>query len=148
MREAPRKVSRGAGMSRVAAKLLGVTLVLGISTSAFCAAIKSAPGRGGSVIIQLSGGIVPGDGDALVTGSLRARERGVYDSQAVVAAHKVNIRDPKNAPKLIVRDLHWTGGRGGARRGLGKRRRHSRVEGHVTLDLLHHLVNMSIQYRD
>ena len=72
MREAPRKVSRGAGMRRVAAK----TLVLGISTPAFCAAIKSIPGRGGSVIIQLSGGIVPGDGDAFVSALQKAAAAG------------------------------------------------------------------------
>src|ERR1700745_3659575 len=40
----------GAGMRRVAAKLLGVTLVLGISTPAFCAEIKSVPGRPGAIV--------------------------------------------------------------------------------------------------
>ena len=63
-------------MRRVAAKLLGVTLVLGISTPAFCAAIRSAPGRGGSVIIQLSGGIVPGDGETFIVALQKAAASG------------------------------------------------------------------------
>src|ERR1700741_4655845 len=62
-------------MRRLAAKLLGVTLVLGTSTPAFCAAIKSVPGRRGSVIIQLSGGIVPGDGEAFIVALQKAARR-------------------------------------------------------------------------
>src|SRR6476660_9239991 len=63
-------------MRPVAAKLLGVTLVLGISTPAFCAEIKSVPGRRGSVIVQLSGGIVPGDGEAFIVALQKAAAAG------------------------------------------------------------------------
>jgi len=62
-------------MRRVAAKLVGLILALGISTPAFCAAIKSVAGKRGSIIIQLSGGIVPGDGEAFIVALQQAARR-------------------------------------------------------------------------
>jgi len=53
-------------MKRITTKLLGGTLALGISTPAFCAEIKSVPGKRGSVIIQVSGSVVPGDGETFI----------------------------------------------------------------------------------
>lgn len=48
-------------------------MALGMSTTAFCAAIKSIPGKRGSVIILVSGGIGPGDGEAFI-GALKKAE--------------------------------------------------------------------------
>ena len=63
-------------MRRVAAKLVGLILALGISTPAFCAAIKSVAGKRGSIIIQVSGGIVPGDGEAFIAALQKAAATG------------------------------------------------------------------------
>jgi hypothetical protein len=63
-------------MRRVAARLVGVALALGISTPAFCAGIKSIPGKQGSIIIQVSGGIVAGDGEAFLGALQKAAAAG------------------------------------------------------------------------
>jgi hypothetical protein len=63
-------------MRRVAAKLVGLILALGISTPACCAAIKSVAGKRGSIIIQVSGGIVPGDGEAFIAALQKAAATG------------------------------------------------------------------------
>jgi hypothetical protein len=55
------------------AKLLGIVLALGISAPAFSANIKSIPGKAGSAIIMVSGGIGSGDGEAFI-GALRKAE--------------------------------------------------------------------------
>jgi hypothetical protein len=63
-------------MRRVAAKLVGLILALGISTPACCAAIKSVAGKRGSIIIQVSGGTVPGDGEAFIAALQKAAATG------------------------------------------------------------------------
>jgi len=52
---------------------LGIVLTLGIGAPAFAASIKGIPGKRGSVIIQVSGMIGLGDGEALI-GALKKAE--------------------------------------------------------------------------
>jgi hypothetical protein len=70
-----RKFSRGRHEARCG-EVVGVALALGISTPAFCAAMKSIPGKQGSIIIQVSGGIVPGDGEAFLAALQKAAAAG------------------------------------------------------------------------
>src|SRR5450432_3927480 len=75
-----------------------------------------------------------------------ALQRRVDDRKALIARLEVDTGNPKQAAKLVVGDLHRSGRGGGARRRLRERGRARGVEGDVALDLLHHLMDVAVQY--
>src|ERR1700689_1050709 len=54
---------------------------------------------------------------------------------------------PEHRSQLFGRNLERSGSRADAGNGLGVGRRARRMEGHVALDLLHDLMNVSVQHR-
>src|SRR5215212_4858692 len=71
----------------------------------------------------------------------------VDDRQGLITWLEVDARNTEQSAKLVVADLHRAGRGGRAGRRLRKRGRTRGVEGDVALDLLHHLVNVTVQYR-
>src|ERR1700738_1072771 len=82
----------------------------------------------------------------VITNFLLALQWRVDDREALIAALEVDAGNAKQAAKLVVGDLHRPGRGGGARRRLRESGRARVVEGDVALDLLHHLVDVAVQY--
>src|SRR3979490_2286887 len=76
-----------------------------------------------------------------------ALQRRVDDGEALIAGLEVDAGDAEHRAKLVVGDLHRSGRRGTARRGLREGGRARGVERHVAFDLLHHLVDVAVQHR-
>src|SRR5437588_5641479 len=62
--------------------------------------------------------------------------------------HVIDIGDAKNITELVCWDFHRPRAFGCARRRLRESSRKRSVEGHITLDFLHCLVDMPVQNRD
>src|SRR3954470_20876249 len=77
-----------------------------------------------------------------------ALQRRVDDGEALVAALECHGADAEQRAKLVVGNLHRTGRRGAARRRLRERCRTGSVKRHVALDLLHHLMNVTVEHGD
>src|SRR5438552_12760479 len=64
------------------------------------------------------------------------------------ALNVIHVSDSEQTAQLLGRHLHWAWSISFARRRLDKCRRESGMEGHISFDLLHGLVNVPVQHRD
>src|SRR4051794_29723654 len=77
-----------------------------------------------------------------------ALQRLIDDGEPLIALLERHAGNTEQRAQLVVRDLHRTGrGRSTGRR-LRERGRARGVERHIALDLLHHLVDVAVEYRD
>src|SRR5882672_5425991 len=106
-----------------------------------------APLRQSDIAAAMANRPRPRRASDVITSSLLALQRRVDDREALIARLEVDAGNAEQATELVVGDLHRSGRGGGARRRLRKRGRARGVEGDVALDLLHHLVDMAIEYR-
>src|SRR6185437_11317884 len=75
-----------------------------------------------------------------------ALQRGVDDGELLVATIEGHARGAEHGAQFVVRHLHRAGRLRRARRRLRERGRARGVEGDVTLDLLHHLMNVPVEH--
>src|SRR3954471_8490207 len=76
-----------------------------------------------------------------------ALQRRVDDGQALFAGLEVDAGNAEQAAKLVVGDLHRSGGGRGARRRLREGGRARGVERDIAFHLLHHLMDVTVQHR-
>src|SRR5256885_6330947 len=84
----------------------------------------------------------------VIAGFLLALQRGVDDRKALLARLEVDAGNAEQRTQLGILDLHRPGRGRRARRRLREGGRACGVEGHVALDLLHHLVDVAVEYGD
>src|SRR3954468_8851725 len=75
-----------------------------------------------------------------------ALQRGVDDSETLVAAFERHAGDAEHRAELVFGYLHRSGRRRGSRRRLRKRGRACGVKGDIAFDLLHHLMDMAVEH--
>src|SRR5882757_1400135 len=82
----------------------------------------------------------------VMTNFLLALQRRVDDRKPLIARLEVDAGDAEQAAQPVVGDLHRAGRRGGARRWLREGGGARRMEGDVAFDLLHHLMDVAVEY--
>src|SRR6185312_4918941 len=75
-------------------------------------------------------------------------QRRVDDAEPLLALLAGDAGSAEQRAQLVACDLHRAGRLRRTGRGLRERGRARRVEGDVTLDLLHHLVDMAVEHGD
>ena len=74
-------------------------------------------------------------------------ERLVDDREPLLPTLEVNVGDAEQRTQLVVGNLHRSRRGRRARRGLRKGGGHGGVKGDVALDLLHDLVDVTVEHR-
>src|SRR5262245_29723717 len=75
-------------------------------------------------------------------------QRLVDDGKPLLSAFEGDVGDAENRAQLVVCNFHRTRRGSRARRGLREGSRHRGVEGDVAFDLLHDLVDVTVEHRD
>src|SRR5215470_5198280 len=74
-------------------------------------------------------------------------QRLVDDGEPLLPAFEGDVGDAENRAQFVVGDFHRSGRRSGTRCGLRERGRHRGMEGRVAFDLLHDLVDVTVEHR-